>query len=72
VCKAIINELTKKGWKVIRIWECEIKKGEFRKLMAADLFSGKESGTIKKRLTKRAATVLKIFFPLKIIQIFTH
>ncbi|MBL8092163.1 MAG: hypothetical protein KF758_09405 [Anaerolineales bacterium] len=28
--------------------------------MAADLFSGKESGTIKKRLTKRAATLKNV------------
>lgn len=45
--KAITSELVEKGWKVVRIWECEIKKGEIRKLMAAGLFSGKESGTTK-------------------------
>lgn len=36
--KAITSELVKKGWKVVRIWECEIKKGEVRKLMAAVFF----------------------------------
>ncbi|MCA2002953.1 MAG: very short patch repair endonuclease [Chloroflexi bacterium] len=36
--KAISKELREKGWKVVRIWECEIKKGEMRKLMAAGLF----------------------------------
>lgn len=40
--KAVTKELTEKGWKVIRIWECEIKKGEVRKLIAASLFSSKE------------------------------
>lgn len=45
--KAITKELTVKGWKVVRIWECEIKKGKVQKLNAAGLFSGKESGTTK-------------------------
>ena len=45
--KAITKELTVKGWKVVRIWECEIKKGKVLKLKAAGLFSGKESGTTK-------------------------
>lgn len=45
--KAITKELTQKGWKVVRIWECEIKKGKVLKLKAAGLFSGKESGTTK-------------------------
>lgn len=45
--KAITKELTAKGWKVVRIWECEIKKGKVLKLKAAGLFSGKESGTTK-------------------------
>jgi DNA mismatch endonuclease, patch repair protein len=25
----VTENLTRKGWKVVRIWECEIKKGEF-------------------------------------------
>lgn len=45
--KAITKELTVKGWKVVRIWECEIKKGKVLKLKATGLFSGKESGTTK-------------------------
>ena len=45
--KAITKELKAKGWKVVRIWECEIKKGKVLKLKAAGLFSGKESGTTK-------------------------
>ena len=45
--KAITKELIEKGWKVVRIWECEIKKGKVQKLKAAGLFSGKESGTTK-------------------------
>lgn len=45
--KAITKELIEKGWKVVRIWECEIKKGKVLKLKAAGLFSGKESGTTK-------------------------
>lgn len=34
---AVTEELNKKGWKVVRIWECEIKKGEFQKLKAVGL-----------------------------------
>lgn len=34
----VTAELTRKGWKVIRIWECEIKKGEIEKLKKAGLF----------------------------------
>jgi len=45
--EAITRELTEKGWKVVRIWECEIKKGEVQKLVMAGLFSGKEAGTTK-------------------------
>jgi len=30
----ITKTLTSKGWKVIRIWECEINKGEVIKLLA--------------------------------------
>lgn len=30
--KFITSELTRAGWKVIRIWECEIKRGAIRKL----------------------------------------
>jgi DNA mismatch endonuclease (patch repair protein) len=45
--KAVTKELIEKGWKVVRIWECEIKKGKVQKLKAAGLFSGKESGTTK-------------------------
>lgn len=35
----ITNTLTDKGWKVIRIWECELKRGEIDKLQAAGLVS---------------------------------
>jgi len=28
----VTEYLTQKGWKVIRIWECELKKGELEKL----------------------------------------
>lgn len=45
--KVIKKELSQKGWKVVRIWECEIKKGKIQKLMATSLFSGGESGTTK-------------------------
>ena len=45
--KAVTKELIEKGWKVVRIWECEIKKGKVQKLKAAGLFSGKESSTTK-------------------------
>jgi len=38
---AVTDALNKKGWKVVRIWECEIKKGELKKLKAAGLFAGK-------------------------------
>ncbi|MDD2921779.1 MAG: very short patch repair endonuclease [Anaerolineales bacterium] len=30
--RAVTKELTQKNWKVVRIWECEIKKGDLRKL----------------------------------------
>ncbi|MCK6567327.1 MAG: very short patch repair endonuclease [Chloroflexi bacterium] len=36
--KAVGRELTRKGWKVVRIWECEIRKGRFQKLKAAGLY----------------------------------
>ncbi len=42
--KGITKDLTQKGWKVVRIWECEIKKGKVQKLIIAGLFSGRESG----------------------------
>jgi DNA mismatch endonuclease (patch repair protein) len=45
--RAITKELTQQGWKVVRIWECEIKKGKIQKLMATSLFSGGESGATK-------------------------
>lgn len=45
--KAITKELSQKGWQVVRIWECEIKKGKIQKLMATNLFSGGESGATK-------------------------
>jgi DNA mismatch endonuclease (patch repair protein) len=45
--KAMTKELNQKGWKVVRIWECEIKKGKVQKLKAAGLFSGKGSGATK-------------------------
>jgi len=31
--REITNELTRRGWLVIRIWECEIKKGQLDKLL---------------------------------------
>jgi DNA mismatch endonuclease, patch repair protein len=32
----LVNEgLAKKGWTVVRIWECEIKKGAFERLLNA-------------------------------------
>ena len=45
--KAITKELRQKGWNVVRIRECEIKKGKVQKLTAVGLFAGKESGTTK-------------------------
>lgn len=45
--KVVTDKLTQEGWQVIRFWECEIKKGNAQKLLAAGLFSGKESGTTK-------------------------
>lgn len=44
---AVTNTLSKKGWQVVRVWECEIKRGELQKLEAAGLFAGKESGVRK-------------------------
>lgn len=32
--RAANNELVQKGWKVVRLWECEIKKGDVRKLIS--------------------------------------
>lgn len=32
--RAVNNELVQKGWKVVRLWECEIKKGDVRKLIS--------------------------------------
>lgn len=31
--KAITKELSQRGWKVVRIWECNIKKGKIQKLL---------------------------------------
>ena len=31
--KTITKELTQRGWKVVRIWECNIKKGKIQKLL---------------------------------------
>ena len=45
--KAITKELSQNGWKVVRIWECEIRKGNIQKLKATGLFSEGESSTIK-------------------------
>jgi len=45
--KAITNELTQKDWKVVRIWECEIKKGKIQKLMTTSLLKAKSVGTTK-------------------------
>ena len=30
--KSVTKALKKEGWRVIRIWECEIKRGELKKL----------------------------------------
>ena len=38
--KAVTKELTQKGWRVVRIWECEIKKDNVEKFISAGLFSG--------------------------------
>jgi DNA mismatch endonuclease (patch repair protein) len=35
--RAITRELRKQGWMVVRIWECEIKKLNVKKLAAAGL-----------------------------------
>jgi len=32
--KAVTKILKQKGWTVIRLWECRIKKGDIKKLMA--------------------------------------
>lgn len=44
---AITTQLNQKGWKVVRIWECEIKKGIVQKFIAAGLISRIESGETK-------------------------
>ncbi len=41
--KAITLALEEKGWKVVRIWECEIRKGKIQKLTATGLFAGGKS-----------------------------
>lgn len=33
--KSVTRALTQKGWRVVRLWECQIKKGNIRKLDAA-------------------------------------
>ncbi|GAB4541187.1 MAG: very short patch repair endonuclease [Anaerolineales bacterium] len=33
--KAVTQALKKKGWVVIRLWECHIQKGDVKKLLAA-------------------------------------
>ena len=35
--RRVARELKKMGWAVIRIWECEIKRGEIRKFKAKGL-----------------------------------
>lgn len=35
---AVTNELVQKGWKVVRIWECEIKKGNIQKLTTKNFY----------------------------------
>lgn len=35
--KAVTKELRQNGWKVVRIWECEIRKKKVKKLAAAGL-----------------------------------
>lgn len=49
--KAITKKLTKKGWKVVRIWECEIKKNKVQKLLAAT--AQQRAWRNKKRITRR-------------------
>lgn len=36
--RAVVRALARKGWKLVRLWECEIKQGKVRKLKAAGLF----------------------------------
>lgn len=43
--QAVTDELTRIGWQVIRIWECEITRGDIRKLVETDLFPGNQSRT---------------------------
>lgn len=54
--KIITDELSQKGWKVVRLWECEIKQGDIRKLMAKSLLDWH----YKKRLTLRAIDSVKL------------
>jgi DNA mismatch endonuclease (patch repair protein) len=41
--KLVADNLIQKGWKVVRIWECEIKEGKIKKLVMAGLCSDIES-----------------------------
>jgi len=40
----ITNTLTEKGWRVIRLWECELRRGEIDKLRAAGLVPSSPAG----------------------------
>jgi len=42
--QAVADELSRKGWQVVRIWECEIKKKDIQKLIATGKFTTTESG----------------------------
>ncbi|MCC7118390.1 MAG: DNA mismatch endonuclease Vsr [Anaerolineales bacterium] len=35
--RAVTKELTQRGWRVVRLWECEIKRGKLQKLKVAGL-----------------------------------
>jgi DNA mismatch endonuclease, patch repair protein len=45
--KSVTKELIHKGWRVIRIWECEIKEVEVHKLLAKGLLNTKSVHTTK-------------------------
>lgn len=42
--EAVTNELIEKGWKVVRIWECEIQENQVQKLITVGLLLDKEFG----------------------------
>lgn len=41
--RVVTAQLSKKGWKVIRIWECEIKNGSFAEKLLAVLNEDQET-----------------------------